>query len=96
MIASIREQFHIDPAHPCLPGHFPGAPVVPGVVLLERIATIIERAFGARIAGLPQVKFLRPLRPGETADICIDCERERFDIWHAGERIASGVLELLP
>ncbi|MFT9014608.1 MAG: AMP-binding protein [Acetobacter sp.] len=48
--------------HPCLAGHFPGQPVVPGVVLLEE---------GLALAGLcpsriAQVKFLRPVLPDET------------------------------
>ena len=33
--------FAIDPAHPSLPGHFPGAPVVPGVLVLERVVAAL-------------------------------------------------------
>ena len=35
-------QFSIPFEHPALPGHFPGQPVVPGVVILEAVQTAIE------------------------------------------------------
>jgi len=48
--------------HPALPGHFPGNPVVPGVVLLDRVLAA-ARGLGP-VSGLPRVKFLQVLRPG--------------------------------
>lgn len=64
--------FVIGPDHPSLPGHFPGRPVVPGVLLLDRVLTLLE-ARHPELAGcplrLPQVKFLQPLLPGEAAAI---------------------------
>lgn len=98
MTNSICEQFHIAASHPALPGHFPGNPIVPGVVLLERIAAGVERTFGARVAGLPQVKFLRPLRPGEIAELHVerDGASARFAIHREQEIVASGTLELVP
>ena len=68
-----RTVFTIGHDHPALPGHFPGAPIVPGVVLLDRVLAAIEATHG--IAGplrLPQVKFLRPLLPGERAEVEIE------------------------
>lgn len=97
-ITAIDERLCIDATHPALPGHFPDNPVVPGVVMLERVAAAVERGFGARMAGLPQVKFLRPLRPHDVADLHIerDGASARFTLRHAGESIATGALELLP
>src|SRR5690606_11438064 len=64
--------FVINPDHPSLPGHFPGRPVVPGVVLLDHVLALLERRH-PELAGvalrLPQVKFLQPLLPGELAAI---------------------------
>ncbi len=98
MTSQICEQFHIAATHPALPGHFPGAAVVPGVVLLERVAAAAERTFGTRIAGLPQVKFQHPLRPDEVAELRVERTGvlARFSIRRGQDLIASGTLELAP
>ena len=62
--------FTISADHPALPGHFHGNPVVPGVVLLDHATAAVLAAHpGHRLGGLPQVKFLRPVRPGDTVTI---------------------------
>lgn len=67
-------RFMIGHDHPCLPGHFPGRPVVPGVVVLDRVLAAVEAAHGSLSAPLrlPQAKFVRPLLPGETAEVRIE------------------------
>jgi 3-hydroxymyristoyl/3-hydroxydecanoyl-(acyl carrier protein) dehydratase len=61
-------EFCIPHDHPSLAGHFPGRPIVPGVLLLEQAVAAIEAAHGALGAlRLPQAKFARPLLPGEQA-----------------------------
>jgi 3-hydroxyacyl-[acyl-carrier-protein] dehydratase len=63
-------EFIIPADHPCLPGHFPGQPIVPGVVVLDRVLAAIEAQHGAFGAlRMPQVKFLQPLLPEQTARI---------------------------
>lgn len=50
--------------HPCLAGHFPGNPIVPGVVILDEVIRAFEAAHsGRRLLGVPVAKFLLPLRP---------------------------------
>ncbi|AXK73059.1 hypothetical protein DWG18_12750 [Lysobacter sp. TY2-98] len=86
-------QFVIDPAHPCLPGHFPGHPIVPGVVLLDRVVEAIEADAGPlHGVRLPQVKFLQPLHPGEVARIELDgaAPRWRFRVMRDDVLLASG------
>lgn len=64
--------FTIAETHPCLPGHFPGQPVVPGVVVLDRVLDAVEADFGAPLplpVRWPQVKFASPLLPGQEASI---------------------------
>jgi 3-hydroxymyristoyl/3-hydroxydecanoyl-(acyl carrier protein) dehydratase len=91
--------FAIGPDHPALPGHFPGHPVVPGVVLLDRVLDAIETAHGPLGAlRLPQVKFLRPLLPGQDAEVVLEPlpvgdaapARWRFRVEHGGQALASG------
>jgi len=56
--------------HPALAGHFPGDPIVPGVVLLEEIMQALAEAGGEyRLRGIPLVKFITPLKPGQAFTI---------------------------
>lgn len=84
--------------HPCLPGHFPGQPVVPGVVLLDAVQAALATQVGEIAAlSLPQVKFLQPLLPDQLAEIELNETaggRWRFRIVRGNELIASG--EMVP
>lgn|SRR5688500_13552231 len=85
--------FVIDPGHPSLPGHFPGRPLVPGVVLLDRVVAAIEATHGPLgPLRLPQVKFMQPLLPGEAARVELegDAPRWRFRVLRGDTLLASG------
>ena len=87
--------FTLSPDHPSLPGHFPGKPIVPGVVLLERVIDAIEATHGPLPPlRLPQVKFMQPLLPGENAQVHIEgtMPRWRFRVVRADALLASGEL----
>jgi 3-hydroxymyristoyl/3-hydroxydecanoyl-(acyl carrier protein) dehydratase len=58
--------FMMAPGHPCLPGHFPGEAIVPGVALLEAVLAAMGVA-ATQPRALAWVKFLRPLLPAQQA-----------------------------
>lgn len=85
--------------HPALPGHFPGDPVVPGAVLLARVAEALRARFPDCEPGeLLHARFHAPLRPGEPFAIEATWGegRARFEVRHVGTggprdgRVASG------
>jgi predicted LPLAT superfamily acyltransferase len=87
----------IEPGHPALAGHFPGAPVLPGVVLLDEAVRLLEQADGtARTRWIvAAAKFLKPVLPGET--LLLECAplpngSMRFSVSSAGRPVANGVL----
>ncbi|WP_426955908.1 hypothetical protein [Muricoccus radiodurans] len=64
-------RFSLPADHPCLPGHFPGRPVVPGVVLLDAVLEAARGAGFGEPVGLASAKFLRPVGPEEVVDIAL-------------------------
>ena len=52
-------------SHPALPGHFPGNPIVPGVVILSQVTDAIRCQLPHFVPGtLLAMRFHYPLRPG--------------------------------
>lgn len=89
--------FTIPADHPALPGHFPGHPVVPGVVLLDHAIDAIGTALNRPLATwkLSSAKFLSPAAPGETFDLAWDAAASgaiRFTLRAGARDVASGVL----
>jgi 3-hydroxyacyl-[acyl-carrier-protein] dehydratase len=84
--------------HPALAGHFPGNPLVPGVLLLARISREVAGVLGARVSAIRDAKFHAPLRPDETFEI--EFERVdaggvvRFRVLRGETRIAAGTLDV--
>jgi 3-hydroxymyristoyl/3-hydroxydecanoyl-(acyl carrier protein) dehydratase len=64
--------FSIPPGHPCLDGHFPEHPLVPGVVLLdEALARLRAHLRCGPPVRLQSVKFLSPVLPGDAVQMAV-------------------------
>jgi len=94
----MSDSLHISIGHPAFEGHFPGTPLLPGVVLLdEMLHAVLQSGAQDRVQNwtIAAAKFLHPVRPGAT--LTFEHERLasggiRFTI-RSGERaVASGLL----
>jgi 3-hydroxyacyl-[acyl-carrier-protein] dehydratase len=89
----------ISARHPALAGHFPGNPIVPGVVLLDGVISAAENWLGAEfhVAGLSHAKFLAQLKPDEAAriDLVLRGPLLDFSIHRRETTIAKGTLSII-
>lgn len=78
---TINEEFFL--------GHFPGAPVMPGVILLEAMAQVggvamlypeDNRGKLAYFAGMEKVKFRKPVTPGDQLRMVADIIKVRGSV----------------
>jgi 3-hydroxymyristoyl/3-hydroxydecanoyl-(acyl carrier protein) dehydratase len=92
---SFEQALCIDSGHPALPGHFPGLPLVPGVVLLEQVALALRAWRGQRLARVLEAKFVAPLLPAQIARLRLTDAgaRVRFEIHRDGDLLARGMVE---
>lgn len=84
-----------EPDHPSLPGHFPGRPLVAGVLLLEQVAEALRAWRGERLACVREAKFVAPLEPEQTAELQLTPAgaQVRFELRRGGTLLARGLVE---
>ncbi|MGH8178753.1 MAG: hydroxymyristoyl-ACP dehydratase [Steroidobacter sp.] len=84
--------------HPSLAGHFPGQPIVPGVLLLDLVIEHAGQWLGRTlvVSALPQAKFTSPLLPEQDAQLRLSVRDHelRFAISRDGAAIAQGMFRL--
>jgi 3-hydroxyacyl-[acyl-carrier-protein] dehydratase len=81
--------------HPSFAGHFPGRPILPGVLLLAEVMEALrELGDGSAAAGceIASAKFLSPVGPGAELTITLQVSPTgwRFDVHADGQRAATG------
>lgn len=73
-------------------GHFPGNPIMPGVMIVESIAqsgallAALNRLFDTEthllaFAGIQGAKFRRPVSPNETLCVCVEIVKQRRNLY---------------
>jgi 3-hydroxyacyl-[acyl-carrier-protein] dehydratase len=86
--------------HPALAGHFPGNPIVPGVLILDEVLQAVQQWRGPiRLKSVESVKFRSPLRPGTAFSIKLQDAGHAhiaFECMRDGSMLAFGKLALEP
>ena len=96
---AFEAELRVSAEHPAFPGHFPGHPLVPGVVLLERVAQALHAWRGQRLLRVLETKFMAPLLPDEAATLRLSdmsaagAGKVRFEIRRGEVLLARGVIE---
>ncbi len=80
--------------HPALAGHFPGRPIMPGVVLLDQAILFAERLLGYQVAAwhIGSAKFFSPVAPGELLVFALNIGERgviAIDVRGAGRKVAA-------
>ena len=72
-IDSFTASISFDPRHEVFSGHFPGQPVVPGVVLVRIVRDVVSQITGRTISlqQAPNIKFLNIIDPGEMQNLSL-------------------------
>ena len=87
---------------PFFAGHFPGNPVMPGVLIVEAMAqtaaVLVVATFGAESEGklvyfmsIDGVRFRRPVLPGDRLELHVKKAQSRGNVWKfVGKAIVDG------
>jgi 3-hydroxyacyl-[acyl-carrier-protein] dehydratase len=89
---------------PCFQGHFPGHPIMPGVLIIESMAqtsaalvvhTLGEDAEGRVVyfMSVDTARFRKPVTPGDVMRINVKKQARRRNVWKfQGEAVVDGAV----
>ncbi|MBI5509259.1 MAG: 3-hydroxyacyl-ACP dehydratase FabZ [Deltaproteobacteria bacterium] len=103
---SVRTARTFRPEEDFFRGHFPGNPIVPGVLLVEAMAQAMallatHRHPGQQVylTGIDRARFRQPVLPGQEVELSVRVEGVRLGVFRAkaeaqvaGVRVADAVL----
>ena len=87
---------------PFFPGHFPGSPVMPGVLILEALAQSAalcalmsigpeEQGKLTFLMGIDNARFRRPVVPGDRLELHVEVTKNKGAVWkETGKAIVDG------
>lgn len=75
-------------------GHFPGEPILPGVLILAALGALARSLPGAppgaAVRRLARFRFHEPVRPGDVLDLLVRHDLARGPGWFAAEASVAG------
>lgn len=87
---------------PFFPGHFPGRPIMPGVLIVEAMAQTagvlvfkslpeMEHGRAVYFLGIDNVRFRKPVTPGDQLRLEVEISKHRQAIWgFRGKALVDG------
>ena len=101
---SIRGHKMVTFSEPWFQGHFPGQPIMPGVLIIEALAqaggilAYASEPFDAATSlmyflGIDKAKFRHTVTPGDRLDLAVEVLHHRSNVWKLkGEATVDGTL----
>jgi 3-hydroxyacyl-[acyl-carrier-protein] dehydratase len=89
---------------PCFQGHFPGHPIMPGVLIIESMAqtsaALVVHTLGKKAEGrvvyfmsVDSARFRKPVTPGDVMRINVKKQASRGNVWKfQGEAVVDGAV----